>query len=123
MLEVDGQKAAEFLCLPEMSLEMSSLFLRHLAASDPHAERIVIWDEAGFHPKPELHALPARVHLVSLPPYSPELNPTEAIGDVIKHRIGNMIWETIPDLDLAISEELRPPCADNQNMRRFVAHP
>ena len=122
-LEVDGRNAAEFLCLPEVSLEMSGLFLRHLADSDPEAEHIVIWDQAGFHPKPELHTLPARVHLVSLPPYSPELNPVEAIGYVIKDRIGNVIWETIPDLEQAISQELRPLCEDAQNVRRLVSHP
>jgi transposase len=122
-LEVDGQNAAEFLCLPEVSLEMSGLFLQHLAASDPNAEHIVIWDQAGFHPKPERHCVPARVHLVSLPPYSPELNPTEAIGDVIKDRIGNVLWETIPDLEQAISEELRPLCEEAKCVRRLVSHP
>jgi hypothetical protein len=73
-LEVDGQNAAEFLCLPEVSLEMSGLFLKHLAASDPNAEHIVIWDQAGFHPKPNLHAVPERVHLVALPPCQRLLN-------------------------------------------------
>jgi len=122
-LEVDGQNAAEFLCLPDVSLEMSGLFLQHLVASDPDAEHIVIWDQAGFHPNPELHCVPARVHLVSLPPYSPELNPTEAIGDVINDRIGNVLWETIPDLEQAISEELRPPCEEAECVRRLVFHP
>jgi hypothetical protein len=51
-LEVDGRNAAEFLCLPEVSLEMSGLFLNHLAASDPAAEHVVIWDQAGFIPNP-----------------------------------------------------------------------
>ena len=122
-LEVDGQNAAEFLCLPEVSLEMSGLFLKHLAASDPVAEHIVIWDQAGFHPKPALHTLPERVHLVALPPYSPELNPTEAIGDVIKDRIGNVLWQTMADLEQAISEELRPLCEEAENVRRLVSHP
>jgi transposase len=122
-LEVDGRNAAEFLCLPEVSLEMSGLFLNHLAASDPAAEHVVIWDQAGFHPKPEWHTVPARVHLVSLPAYSPELNPTEAIGDVIKDRIGNVLWETMADLEQAIGEELRPLCEDAQNVRRLVSHP
>ena len=122
-LEVDGENAAEFLCLPEVSLEMSGLFLNHLAASDPDAEHIVIWDQAGFHPKPELHAVPERVHLVSLPPYSPELNPTEAIGDVIKDRIGNVLWETMADLEQAIGEELRPLCENAEAVRRLVSHP
>ena len=47
----------------------------------------------------------------------------EAIGDVIKDRIGNVLWETIADLEQAISEELRPLCEDAQNVRRLVAHP
>ena len=120
---MDGGNAAEFLCLPEVSLERSGLFLNHLAASDPAAEHIVIWDQAGFHPKPELHAVPARVHLVSLPPYSPELNPTEAIGDVIKDRIGNVLWDTMADLEQAIGEELRPLYENAESVRRLVAHP
>ena len=122
-LEVDGQHAAEFLCLPEVNLEMSGLFLNHLAASDPEAEHVVIWDQAGFHPKPEWHAVPERIHLVSLPPYSPELNPTEAIGDVIKDRIGNVLWDTMADLEQAIGEELRPLYENAEAVRRLVSHP
>ena len=122
-LEVDGQNAAEFLCLPGVSLELSGLFLSHLAASDPEAEHIVIWDQAGFHPKPELHVVPDRVYLVSLPPYSPELNPVEAIGDIIKDRIGNVLWNRFVDLEQAISEELRPLYENAADVRRLVSHP
>ena len=122
-LEVDGKNAAEFLCLPAVSLEMSDLFLRHLAASDPEAEHVVIWDQAGFHPKTGLHALPERVHLVPLPPYSPELNPTEAIGDRVKDRIGNALWDQFADLEQAIGEELRELCDNAQAVRRLVSHP
>jgi DDE superfamily endonuclease len=120
---VDGKNGAEFLCLREVSLEMSGLFLAHLAASDPEAEHIVIWDQAGFHPKPEWQAVPERVHLVALPPYRPELNPVEAIGDVIKDRIGNVLWETLADLEQAIGEELRPLYENAECVRRLVSHP
>ncbi len=97
VLEGDGQNAAEFLRPPEVSLGMSGLFLNHLAASDPDAERVVIWDQAGFHPKPEWRAVPARVPLGSLPPNSPELNPPEAIGDGIKDRKGHGLGNTLAD--------------------------
>jgi transposase len=122
-LEVDGENAAEFLCLPAVGLQMSDLFLRHLAASDPAAEHIVIWDQAGFHPKPQIHAVPDRIHLVPLPPYSPELNPVEAIGDLIKDRIGNVLWEQFADLEQAIGEELRELCDNAEAVRRLVSHP
>jgi transposase len=122
-LEVDGENAAQFLCLPEVSLAMSRLFLEQLAARDPEAEHVVIWDQAGFHLKAGLHAVPERVHLVELPPYSPELNPVEAIGDLIKDQIGNVLWKTLDALEVAIGEELRPIYETAERVRSLVSHP
>jgi transposase len=122
-LEVDGENAAEFACLPGVSLEMSRLFLERLAARDPQAEHIVIWDQAGFHPQPGLHTLPERIHLIPLPPYSPELNPVEVIGDVIKDRIANTLWDTLQALEEALGEELRPIYESADRVRRLVSHP
>jgi|SRR5450631_928590 transposase len=121
-LEVDGKHEAFFLTLPGVDLSLSGLFLEHLAASDPAAEHIVIWDQAGFHPDPKLHAVPQRIHLVPLPPYSPELNPVEAIGDVIKDRIANTLWQTLDDLETAIGEELKPIYETAERVRSLVSH-
>jgi transposase len=121
-LEVDGKNAAQFLCLPGVSLTLSGMFLEQVAASDPQAEHVVIWDQAGFHPNPKLHAVPERIHLVALPPYSPELNPVEAIGDVIKDRIGNTLWATLEALEEAIGEELRPIYKTAERVRSLVSH-
>jgi transposase len=121
-LEVDGQNAAEFLCLPEVSLGMSRLFLERLVVRDPQAEHVVIWDQAGFHPQPHLHDLPAQIHLVPLPPYSPELNPVEIIGDVIKDRIANTLWPNIESLEEALGEELRPIYESAERVRNLVSH-
>ena len=121
-LEVDGQNAAEFACLPGVSLELSQLFLERLAARDPQAEHVVIWDQAGFHPQPELHELPPRIHLLPLPPYSPELNPVEVIGDVIKDRIANTLWETLDALEEAMGQELRPIYETAERVRSLVSH-
>jgi transposase len=121
-LEVDGANAAQFLCLPGVSLALSRIFLEQLAASDPQAEHVVIWDQAGFHPDPKLHAVPDRIHLLPLPPYSPELNPVEAIGDVIKDRIGNTLWKTLDALEQAMGEELRPIYETAERVRSLVSH-
>ena len=122
-LEVDGDNAAQFLCLPGVSLELSHLFLAHLSAQDPQAEPVVIWDQAGFHPKAEAAGLPANLHLLPLPPYSPELNPVELIGDLIKDRIANTLWNTFEALEEAISEELQPLCQSAERVRSLVSHP
>jgi transposase len=121
-LEVDGQNAAQFLCLPRVDLGMSRLFLEQLAARDPQAEHVVIQDQAGFHLHPDRHPLPAHVHIIPLPPYSPELNPVEAIGDVIKDRIANTVWGTLEALEEAIGEELKPIYQCAERVRSLVSH-
>ncbi len=122
-LEVDGRNEAEFLCLPRVGLEMSQLFLEHLAARDPQAEHIVIWDQAGFHPRPHAPGLPENIHLLPLPAYSPELNPVEIIGDLIKDRIANTVWNTLEALEHALGQELRPIYESAEQVRRLVSHP
>ena len=66
---------AQFRFRPSVSLDFSRDFLRQIAASDPAAEHVVIQDQAGFHPRAGDAGLPDRIHLLPLPPYSPELNP------------------------------------------------
>ncbi len=122
-LEVDGANACEFLCMPEVNLTMSRLFLQQLVARDPNAEHVVIWDQAGFHPRSNDPLVPEHVHLVSLPPYSPELNPVEALGDLIKDRLGNTLWKTLEDIENAIGEELRPIYETASRVRGLVSHP
>jgi len=103
-----GTGKAESLFMPNVGLEVSEVFLRHLAESDPEAEHIVIWDGAGFHQKEGKHPVPDRVHLVQLPAYCPELNPIEKLWDVIKEGICNRIFHTMDDLWAAVCEELKP---------------
>lgn len=122
-LEVDGKNQAQFLHLPRVDLGLDRFFLEHLAARDPAAEHVVIRDQAGFHLNPQLHKIPARIHLLALPPYSPELNPVEAIGDVIKDRIANTLWETLDALEDAIGEELRAIYETAERVRSLVSHP
>jgi transposase len=107
-LEVAGEHRAEAMFADSVSLGMSQGFLAQVAATDPQAEHIVIWDQAGFHEKTGSTAVPPRVHILSLPPYSPELNPVEKLGDLIKDRIGNTVWLDLEAIEAAITEELRP---------------
>ena len=95
-LEVIGENTAEFLCLPEVSLELSRLFLERLAASDPEAEPVVIWDQAGFHPKPEQHAVPEHFHLIALPYHRPP-TPGSMMSEQFKRlRVGKSADKNLP---------------------------
>jgi hypothetical protein len=107
-LEVDGRHSAQALFSSSVNLETSGKFLEQIAQSDPQAQHVVIWDQAGFHPHPGHAAVPTGVHLLSLPPYSPELNPVEKIGAFIKDAVCNKVWKTMEAIEAAISEELQP---------------
>jgi transposase len=119
-LEVDGEGCAEALFTPTVNLEWSAKFLEQIAQSDLQAEHIVIWDQAGFHQKKDAPDLPSRIHILSLPPYSPELNPVEKLGDLIKDRIGNTAWNTIREIEKAIEEELRPIWQMPERVRQLI---
>ena len=103
---VEGR--AEFPFLPAVSLELSGGFLRPLAASDVRAEHVVIWDHAGFHPRPGEATLPARIHLLPLPPYSPELNPVEGLWDQTQDVTCNQHFANLDALEETLPQALRP---------------
>ncbi len=103
---VQGQ--AQFQFLPSVSLELSRGFLQQIAQSDPKAEHVVIWDQAGFHPRPGDATLPARIHLLPLPPYSPELNPVEGLWDQTQDVTCNRHFADLDHLEEALTEALRP---------------
>lgn len=119
-LEVDGENASEFFFSPSVSLELSDHFLHQLAASDPDAHHVVIWDGAGFHQKPGLHPVPDRVHLLQLPAYSPELNPVEKFFDQLKDEIGNRLFQTLDQIEAAIGVLLIAFWEDTTRVRSLI---
>src|ERR1041384_6260491 len=67
------------LVLPEATTATMSLFLAEFAAGLPAAvPAALLLEGAGCHGARAL-AVPPNVTLVSLPPYSPELNPVERV--------------------------------------------
>ena len=107
-LEVDGEHGAQALFSSSVNLETSGKFLEQIVQSDPLSQHVVIWDQAGFHPRCGDSIIPAGIHLLSLPPYSPELNPVEKLGSFIKDAVANQVWHTLAAIEDAIAKELRP---------------
>ena len=78
-----------------------------MAAREPEATHVVIWDEAGFHPDDGAPELPANVRLLALPPYSPQLNPVEKLWDQLKDRLCNQPFTTLRALEAVMTDCLR----------------
>jgi len=107
-LEVGGDNKMHVAYLPTMNKENSMMFLKMIADTDPEARFIMIGDQAGAHPKPDDENLPANVRLIPLPAYSPELNPTEELGDIAKDQICNKVFDKIEDLEDEITKAYAP---------------
>ena len=89
---------------------------RHVS---PGAHAILIVDGAGWHSSMDL-AVPANITLLTLPPYSPELNPVENIWRLrLRHNhLANRVFDsydasstsaTTPGMYSSISQSASPP--------------
>lgn len=119
-LEIDGRDEAVCMFLPCVSKDVSAVFLRELAATDKQAVHVVIQDQAGFHLKAQDEGLPENMRLLPLPPYSPELNPVERVGDLIRDATGNRVFGSLKDMEKAIEKEIKPLWSDPQRVRSLV---
>jgi putative transposase len=107
-LEVDGAHACELLFTPAIDRDIHALFLEQIAATDSCALHIVIADQAGFHLPEDDRRLPANVRLLPLPPYSPELNPVERFGGLLKAAVANRLYPTLRRLEDHLAAAARP---------------
>jgi hypothetical protein len=86
------------------------------------AKRIVLArDQAGYHASP-LVQVPDGLHLVFLPPYSPELQPADHLWQFTDDPLVNQRFPTLAALDDTLATRL-PPAATPGNARQRPATP
>ena len=117
---MDGENRVELLFTPAIDLDIHALFLTQIGQSDPVALHVVIQDQAGFHLRSGDSRLPANVRLVPLPAYSPELNPVEKLGDLVKDAICNQLFTDLRTLETAILAELEPLRASGTRVAQLI---
>jgi transposase len=84
------------LVLPTVSADTMSLFLDEISARHPDDFIVMVLDGAGWHKAHQLR-VPPNMKLVSLPPYSPQLNPVEHLWEELREKsFPNLVF---PDLD------------------------
>jgi transposase len=121
-LEVDGDNKMQVAYMPTMNKENSLLFLKQISESDLEGRHIMIGDQAGAHPKNGEEGVPSNVRIISLPPYSPELNPTELLGDIAKDKICNKVFKTIEEMEAEITKEYEPIWSNPERVRSLIGN-
>ena len=87
------------LVMPVANTEAMNIFLKTLAEQQ-HNERIILcMDKAGWHTTKQLQ-IPKNIIMWFLPPYSPELNPTELIWRELRSKyFNNKTFQSLEDVD------------------------
>lgn len=94
---IDGSSVV--LEIEQLSLDIFQAYLQQLAQYNPDQYKIVIIDNAGFHSTKNM-TIPDNIHLISIPPRSPELNPCEQVWAYIKQRFKNRSFDSLAKLKL-----------------------
>ena len=116
---VDGKTV--FSQTPSVNLEWTQAFPEQIKLQYPDHEHVVVWDGAGFHPQDSSHEMiPEGIHIIMLPPYSPELNPIEKLWDCIQDYTANKLWPSIERLDQVVALLLKDWWEDPIKVIRLV---
>ncbi len=99
--------------LYEMSWQKSSEVLKtckQLLDKHPNKKVAIVWDNAPFHKSKEIRdelkkgGILERVHLIAMPPYSPDHNPIEHVWNTTKQHIANIQHDTFAQTRQAFSD-------------------
>ncbi|HET8908932.1 MAG TPA: IS630 family transposase [Ktedonobacterales bacterium] len=82
--------------IPVFEVELAE-FARQAGAS-PRKQIVLVLDRAGWHTSVKLR-VPEHVHLLFLPPYSPELQPVEHLWPLTNAALVNQHFATIEELE------------------------
>jgi transposase len=95
--------------MPNVNRENMQIFLEEFAKTLDE-EVILVMDNASWHTR---LMIPDNIHILYLPPYSPELNPIERLWGYIKDQVlKNRIFDTLTELEQAVCTFLNCLTAD-----------
>ena len=84
-----------FLILPLCNTECMNLFLEELSKQYPKDDILLVCDGAAWH-KSKTLVVPQNITLLSIPPYTPEMNPIEQIWRELRTQgFRNEVFQTL----------------------------
>ncbi len=105
------------LVLPAVNGQCMEVFLAEVATRHPDENIVMVLDGAGWH-KSQTMAIPENLHLLNLPPYSPELNPVEHVWDELREKhFHNRAFESLDALEDQLIVGLLALEADRQTVK------
>jgi len=118
-----GNDVLEF--LERSKAEDVAAFLRRVReANRAYRVVVVIWDNFASHRSRQVRAEAERlgIHLVYLPPYSPDLNPIEQIWRVIKRKLSALLVKSLEEMKDQIRQHFQTLVRRLSFCRAWITH-
>ena len=101
---VEGE--IDWMLADSMKTDCMSSFLAQVSEAHPDDYIMMVVDGASSHRLKDL-AVPGNIKLVSLPPYSPELNPVESPWDHVREKAcANIFFDSLNDAVKKVGDEI-----------------
>jgi hypothetical protein len=108
------------LVLPWVNAQTMSMFLAEVAQRHADEFILMVMDQAGWHIAGDLQ-VPANMRLVFLPPYSPELNPTEHLWKALRQNcFANTVFKDLQAVQDALVQGLVALEADSKRTQSMT---
>jgi transposase len=115
---------AEAIIAPYLDTQIINQFLDQFSRALPSdVQAVLVWDGAGYHRSKQL-VVPDNITLVSLPAYSPELNPIENLWHYLKsHHWSNRAYADYDALFQAAEDAWNAACLQPHHIQTICAAP
>jgi hypothetical protein len=105
-----------YLILPAMDAVCMNIFLKELSTRYKDNFLLVVWDGAPCHSEGVLK-VPANIMVAALPPYSPQLNPSENNWDDMREKFfPNLVFDSMD----AVEKKLVEACNFYENNKEII---
>ena len=94
-------------------------YIKQLSEHRPSELMIVVIDNAGFHSLKN-YEIPNNIRFVRIPPYSPELNPSEKMWAYIKQSYKNEFFESLTEVKQWLSNFIKTKI--NSSIVKSITH-
>ena len=111
--------------LPRLRTDTFSLALAEFAqtvAAGPTHRIVLVLDQAGWHVSEDL-VVPAGLHLVFLPPYSPEVQPAERLWPLRNEPLANRTFADLDQVEAGVAHRCVTLMAPPDLIRRHTGFP
>ncbi len=118
-----GDGCLDYWTTPKMNTEYMSQFLAQVRTAHPEEFIIMILDGASSHKSKDLK-IPEHMVLIKLPPYSPELNPTELVWNELREKeFVNRVFDSLDAVVSQLESGLTTLAAYRTTMKKLTCWP